>query len=152
MGWDQRKLARGESVAQAAYAELMVGEARPFMHEDGSPGSSICTQASPLSFYDRGQFAMFALMEVWKNGEPAYRTALVVLVDHSTPGAVGFKFIDETMGPCATRGVPLSMLNALTPTESAWANRWRADAFKAHGIDYRPTLDDSALRIQGVTQ
>src|SRR3546814_8395448 len=33
--------------------------------------------------------------------------------------------MDETVGPCASK-CPASILSLLTPTESQWANAWRA--------------------------
>lgn len=36
-----------------------------------------------------------------------------------------YKDMDESMGPCESTA-PVSILDLLTPTESEWANQWRA--------------------------
>src|SRR3546814_17645091 len=55
--------------------------------------------------------------------------AVVCLVRYTPRARDGYIFaykdMDETVGPCASK-CPASILSLLTPTESQWANAWRA--------------------------
>lgn len=55
-------------------------------------------------------------------------SAVVVLIDRRA-GEIGFKVIDEEMGPLYYRA-PEQVLRALTPTGSEAANWWRAACWK----------------------
>ena len=50
----------------------------------------------------------------------------------------GYKNIDETCGPNESK-CPLSILNLLTPTDSQWANEWRARCRTYHEQSKSPT-------------
>lgn len=71
----------------------------------------------------RGTFYA-AAMHVRRPGEIF---ALVCLTQRQPSSAFnyGYKDMDETMGPCAA-AAPAHVLAALTPTENAHANEWRA--------------------------
>jgi hypothetical protein len=61
--------------------------------------------------------------------------AIICLTRH-TPKArdgyvFGYKDMDETVGPCEEK-CPVSILDLLTPTESEWANKWRANCRAYH--------------------
>jgi hypothetical protein len=74
-------------------------------------------------------------------GEKAFYVAFKKLEDNSVfgvvfltrrrNGSVAVKVIGESSGPGQTEA-PVSFLNLLSPTDSLWANQWRAECLKQY--------------------
>jgi hypothetical protein len=55
----------------------------------------------------------------------------VVFLTRRKNGFISIKVIGESSGPGQTEA-PANFLNLLSPTDSIWANQWRAECLKQH--------------------
>lgn len=108
MGWHYKQAVRGEKAIDTIRREVI--------------GAGVPCEIVAAAVYLREAYLAI------RDDRTSAVSAVVVLIDRRA-GEIGFKVIDEEMGPFYYRA-PERVLKALTPTDNETAHGWRAACWK----------------------
>ena len=88
-------------------------------------GSVYYAAVKPLKRYSKDNVGNEVIVDIPENKQEVFGVVFLTSTDSKDYFNFSYKDMDETVGPCYY-DCPKGILDLLTPTDSVWANNWRA--------------------------